>query len=47
MFPPPIPNDDPLYTETVKFLMTCTAITPMMLRDRFHISDERATELIR
>ena len=27
--------------------MTCTAITPMMLRDRFHISDERAAELIR
>ena len=47
VLPPPIPNGDPLYDEAVKFLMTCTAITPMMLRDRFHISDERAAELIR
>lgn len=45
--PPPIPNSDPLYHEAIKFLAGCTAITPMMLRDRFHISDERAAELIR
>jgi hypothetical protein len=47
VLPPPLPNSDPLYHESLKFLMTCTAITPMMLRDRFHISDERAAELIR
>ncbi len=47
VLPPPLPNSDPLYHEALKFLMTCTAITPMMLRDRFHISDERAAELIR
>ena len=47
VLPPPIPNSDPLYQEAVKFLQSCTAITPMMLRDRFHISDERAAELIR
>ena len=47
VLPPPIPNGDPLYNEAVKFLMTCSAITPMMLRDRFHISDQRAAELIR
>lgn len=45
--PPPIPNGDPLYNEAINFLASCTAITPMMLRDRFHISDERAAELIR
>ena len=47
VLPPPLPNGDPLYQEAVKFLATCTAITPMMLRDRFNISDERAAELIR
>ena len=47
VLPPPLPNTDPLYNEAVKFLMTCSAITPMMLRDRFHISDERAADLIR
>ena len=47
VLPPPLPNSDPLYNEAVKFLMTCRSITPMMLRDRFHISDERAAELIR
>lgn len=47
VLPPPIPNGDPLYNEAVKFLMTCNAITPMMLRDRFNISNERAAELIR
>lgn len=47
VLPPPIPDGDPLYNEAVKFLMTCSAITPMMLRDRFGISDERAAELIR
>ena len=47
VLPPPIPNSDPLYNEALQFLMNCTAITPMMLRDRFHISDERAAELIR
>ena len=51
VLPPPVPNSnpnsDPLYNEVVKFLMTCNSITPMMLRDRFHITDERAAELIR
>ena len=47
VLPPPVPDSDPLYNEALHFLMTCTAITPMMLRDRFHISDERAAELIR
>jgi len=47
VLPPPIPDSDPLFNDAVQFLMTCTAITPMMLRDHFHISDERATELMR
>ena len=47
VLPPPLPNQDPLYNEAVRFLALCTAITPMMLRDRFHITDERAAELIR
>ncbi len=47
VLPPPIPNADPLYNEAIQFLKGCSAITPMMLRDRFHISDERAAELIR
>ena len=47
VLPPPLPDSDPLYSEAVQFLSGCTAITPMMLRDRFHISDERAAELIR
>ena len=47
MLPPPLPNSDPLYNEAIKFLMNCAAITPMMLRDHFQISDERAAELIR
>jgi len=45
--PPPLPGQDPLYDEAVKFLMTCISITPMMLRDRFGITDERAAELMR
>ncbi len=47
VLPPPIPDADPLYNEAVQFLRGCTSITPMMLRDRFHLSDERAAELIR
>ena len=47
VIPPPVPNQDPLYNEAIQFLRGCSAITPMMLRDRFHISDERAAELIR
>lgn len=47
ILPPPLPNSDPLYNDALQFLMTSTAITPMMLRDHFHISDERAAELIR
>ena len=47
VLPPPVPNGDPLYNEAVKFLMTCSAITPMMLSNRFGISAERAAELIR
>ena len=47
VLPPPVPNGDPLYNEAVKYLMTCSAITPMMLSDRFGISAERAAELIR
>ena len=44
---PSIPVGDPLFNEAINFLSQCTAITPMMLRDRFQISDERAAELIR
>ncbi|MBQ9575391.1 MAG: zinc ribbon domain-containing protein [Muribaculaceae bacterium] len=47
ILPPPLPGQDPLYDEALKFLAGCISITPMMLRDRFHISDERAAELIR
>ncbi len=47
VLPPPVPGQDPLYHEALQFLANCTAITPMMLRDRFHISDERAADLIR
>ena len=47
VLPPPLPGNDPLYNEAVQFLKTCRSITPMMLRDRFGISDERAAELIR
>ena len=47
VLPPPLPGSDPLYNEALKFLMQCTSITPMMLRDHFHISDERAAQLIR
>ena len=47
VLPPPLPGNDPLYQEAINFLRNCIAITPMMLRDRFHISDERAAELIR
>ena len=47
VLPPPVPGSDPLYNQAIQYLGECTAITPMMLRDRFHISDERAAELIR
>ena len=47
VLPPPIPDSDPLYNDALQFLTNCTAITPMMLRDHFRISDERAAELIR
>ena len=47
VLPPPLPNVDPLYNDAVRFLANCYAITPMMLRDHFGISDERAAELIR
>ena len=47
VLPPPLPDSDPLYYEALQFLKTCRSITPMMLRDRFGISDERAAELIR
>ncbi len=47
VLPPPLPNSDPLYNDAIQFLMTCTSITPMMLRDHFQISNERAAELIR
>ena len=45
--PPPFHGADPLFNEVVEYLKECTSITPMMLRDRFHITDERAAELIR
>ena len=47
VLPPPLPDSDPLYNDAVQYLMTCLSITPMMLRDHFHISDERAAKLIR
>jgi len=46
VLPPPLPDSDPLYSDAMKFLMNCTAITPMMLRDHFNITDERAAKLI-
>ena len=47
VLPPPLPGQDPLYNKAVEFLTSCTSITPMMLRDHFSISNERAAELIR
>ena len=47
VLPPPMPDQDPLYNEALRFLANCHAITPMMLRDHFRISNERAAELIR
>lgn len=47
VLPPPLPGSDPLYQDALQFLAHCHAITPMMLRDHFRISDERAAELIR
>ncbi len=47
VLPPPLPDSDPLYNEAVQFLSTCKSITPMMLRSRFNISEQRAAELIR
>ena len=47
VMPPPLPGSDPLYQDALQFLAHCHAITPMMLRDHFRISDERAAELIR
>lgn len=47
VLPPPLPDSDPLYQDAVQYLMTCTSITPMMLRDHFNISNERASQLIR
>lgn len=46
ILPPPLPDADPLYNDALQYLMTCSAITPMMLRDHFHISDERAALLL-
>ena len=45
--PPPPPGADPLFNEVVEYLKGCPSITPMMLRDRFHLTDDRAAELIR
>ena len=45
--PPVIHNQDPLYHEAVRYLMTCTIITPEMLCAHFNISKERASRLIR
>ncbi len=47
VMPPPLPGTDPLYNEAIQFIQGCISITPMMLRDRFNISNERAAELIR
>ena len=47
VLPPPLPGSDPLYQDALQFLAHCHAITPMMLRDHFRISDQRAAELIR
>ena len=45
--PPPVTRSkDPLYHEAVRYLMTCTIITPEMLCTRFNISKERASQLI-
>ena len=50
--PPPLPSQlggdgrDPLFDDAVRYLSQCNAITPMMLRDYFGISIERAQDLI-
>ena len=43
----PLQGKSALYDQALQFLSQCTAITPMMLRDRFNISDEEAAQLIR
>lgn len=51
--PPPLPSQlggdgrDPLFDDAVRYLGQCSAITPMMLRDYFGITLERAQDLIR
>jgi DNA-directed RNA polymerase subunit RPC12/RpoP len=45
--PPVMPRKDPLYHDAVRYLMTCTHITPQMLCTQFGITQERAVELLR
>ena len=47
VLPPPLPGSDPLFNDVVKFLAGCRSITPMMLRDHFKITDQRANDIIR
>ena len=47
VLPPPLPGSDPLFDDVVKFLGGCRSITPMMLRDHFKITDQRANDIIR
>ena len=47
VLPPPLPGSDPLFNDVVKFLGGCRSITPMMLRDHFKITDQRANDIIR
>lgn len=47
VLPPPMPGRDPLFNDAVRFLANCRAITPMMLRDHFRITEERSQTLLR
>lgn len=44
--PNPQPQRDPLYNSAVDFVVTCNAITPLMLAQYFDIPIERAQALI-
>ena len=47
VLPPPLPDADPLFHDALQFLSNCSSITPMMLRDHYGISEERAANLLR
>ncbi|MCQ2288398.1 MAG: hypothetical protein MJZ74_04810 [Muribaculaceae bacterium] len=45
--PEPKPQRDPLYQAAVDYVVTCNAITPVMLAQYFDIPIERANEIMR